>query len=72
VRVLAHPKNESAHGYVSPADRSRAQSLYRDTLFATRIELENITAPRLHFLSIGRRIERSIQMGTCSARPSCR
>jgi uncharacterized alpha-E superfamily protein len=58
-------KSESpAWGYVSPGDALAVLNRCIGTLSSLRgIELENITrGPGWHFLSVGRRIERSIQL----------
>jgi uncharacterized circularly permuted ATP-grasp superfamily protein/uncharacterized alpha-E superfamily protein len=54
----------SAWGYVSPGDALAVLNRCIGTLSSLRgIELENITrGPGWHFLSVGRRIERSVQL----------
>jgi uncharacterized circularly permuted ATP-grasp superfamily protein/uncharacterized alpha-E superfamily protein len=61
---LAHIDDNSAWGYVLPGDALSVLNRSIRTLSALRgIELENITrGPGWHFLGLGRRIERSIQL----------
>jgi len=61
---LARIDESSAWGYVSPGDALAVLNRCIGTLSSLRgIELENITrGPGWHFLGVGRRIERSIQL----------
>jgi uncharacterized alpha-E superfamily protein len=61
---LARIEESSAWGYVSPGDALAVLNRSMGTLSSLRgIELENITrGPGWHFLGVGRRIERSIQL----------
>jgi uncharacterized circularly permuted ATP-grasp superfamily protein/uncharacterized alpha-E superfamily protein len=61
---LARIDNSSAWGYVSPGDALAVLNRSIGTLASLRgIEMENITrGPGWHFLGVGRRIERSIQL----------
>ena len=61
---LARIENNSAWGYVSAGDALAVLNRTIGTLSSLRgIELENITrGPGWHFLGVGRRIERSIQL----------
>jgi len=61
---LARIEESSAWGYVSPGDALAVLNRCMGTLSSLRgIELENITrGPGWHFLGVGRRVERSIQL----------
>jgi uncharacterized circularly permuted ATP-grasp superfamily protein/uncharacterized alpha-E superfamily protein len=61
---LARIEESSAWGYVSPGDALAVLNRSMGTLSSLRgIELENITrGPGWHFLGVGRRVERSIQL----------
>ena len=61
---LARIEGATAWGYVSPGDALAVLNRCIGTLSSLRgMELENITrGPGWHFLSVGRRIERSIQL----------
>jgi uncharacterized circularly permuted ATP-grasp superfamily protein/uncharacterized alpha-E superfamily protein len=61
---LARAGDSSAWGYVSPGDALAVLNRSMATLASLRgIEMDNVTrGPGWHFLSMGRRIERSIQL----------
>lgn len=61
---LARVDDSSAWGYISPGDALAVLNRCIGTLASMRgIEMENVTrGPGWHFLSMGRRIERSIQL----------